>query len=104
MKIAVINFSGNVGKTTIANYLLAPRMNAKLFTVETINYDESFDDSGLRFKGKSFIDLQEELLYHDSAIVDIGSSNVETLALYGFRGLRLPTTEAMMVIVLFPAF
>lgn len=26
MKVAVINFSGNVGKTTIARHLLLPRM------------------------------------------------------------------------------
>ena len=26
MKVAVINFSGNVGKTTVARHLLAPRI------------------------------------------------------------------------------
>lgn len=26
MKLAVINFSGNVGKTTVARHLLAPRI------------------------------------------------------------------------------
>jgi serine/threonine protein kinase len=35
---------------------------------------------------------------------DLYSLGIIFLALYGFRGLRLPTTEAMMVIVLFPAF
>jgi len=29
MKVAVINFSGNVGKTTVARHLLAPRMEGR---------------------------------------------------------------------------
>ena len=38
MKIAVINFSGNVGKTTIARHLLLPRIDgAELFSVESLN-------------------------------------------------------------------
>ncbi len=41
MKVAVINFSGNVGKTTIAGHLLVPRIDgAELIAVETINADE----------------------------------------------------------------
>ena len=41
MKIAVINFSGNVGKTTIARHLLLPRIpGAELITVESVNADE----------------------------------------------------------------
>ena len=41
MKVAVINFSGNVGKTTIARHLLVPRMaGAELIAVESINADE----------------------------------------------------------------
>ena len=31
MKIAVINFSGNVGKTTVARHLLQPRINGAIF-------------------------------------------------------------------------
>ena len=40
MKVAVINFSGNVGKTTIARHLLAPRIpDADFIAVESINAD-----------------------------------------------------------------
>ena len=40
MKIAIANFSGNVGKTTIARHLLAPRLNdAPLISVESANSD-----------------------------------------------------------------
>ena len=38
MKIAVINFSGNVGKTTVARHLLLPRIQgAELISVESVN-------------------------------------------------------------------
>ncbi|SAL60199.1 StbB family protein [Caballeronia humi] len=79
MKVAIINFSGNVGKTTLARQLLAPRMKAPEFAVETINAgasDETDGDVG-RLKGKEFGSLQEDLMQLDSAIVDIGASNVE---------------------------
>jgi len=75
MKIAVINFSGNVGKSTVAKHLLLPRMNgAELIAIETINADEGADDM---VKGKYFGQLQEQLLAVDDAVVDIGASNVE---------------------------
>jgi hypothetical protein len=78
MKVAIINFSGNVGKTTVAKQLLAPRMHAPEFAIETINAGAS-DDAGEveRLRGKEFGALQEELMQLDSAIVDIGASNVE---------------------------
>lgn len=78
MKVAIINFSGNVGKTTIARQLLAPRMQALEFAVETINVGASDNDGAAeRMRGKEFGNLQEELMQIDSAIVDIGASNVE---------------------------
>ena len=41
MKVAVINFSGNVGKSTIARHLLTPRIEgAELISIESINADE----------------------------------------------------------------
>lgn len=78
MKVAVINFSGNVGKTTIARQLLGSRMDADEFAVETINAgasDENVRTS--RIKGKDFGDLQEDLMLMESAIVDVGASNAE---------------------------
>ncbi|WP_250479853.1 MULTISPECIES: StbB family protein [unclassified Caballeronia] len=76
MKLAVINFSGNPGKTTLVDNLLAPRMNAPKFEVETINAGSSSTDAE-RLKGKDYGSLQEELMTLDSAIVDVGASNVE---------------------------
>lgn len=79
MKIAVINFSGNVGKTTIAAHLLSPRMNgAPVFSIESINQDASKDGVDVeKMRGKHFGRLREELLLLDDAIIDVGASNIE---------------------------
>lgn len=75
MKVAVINFSGNVGKSTVARHLLAPRMNgATVVPVESINSDGTQDEA---IKGKQFGELQEALMLLDDAVVDVGASNVE---------------------------
>ncbi|WP_342616482.1 StbB family protein [Rhodoferax sp. GW822-FHT02A01] len=75
MKLAVINFSGNVGKSTVARHLLAPRLkNAQLIAVESINSDGSQDEA---IRGKQFGELLEALALMGDAVVDIGASNVE---------------------------
>ena len=76
MKIAVINFSGNVGKTTVARHLLAPRLNnAQVIAVESINSDGNAEADAIR--GKQFGELLEAMALMDDAVVDIGASNVE---------------------------
>lgn len=79
MKVVVINFSGNVGKSTIAAHLLKPRMNnAALFSVETLNDDAASDGVDVEtYKGKKYKELQEEIFLLEDAIVDVGASNVE---------------------------
>lgn len=78
-RIAVINFSGNVGKTTISGHLLKPRMNgAPIFSIESINSGADADGLDVeKMKGKKFGNLLDELMVLDSAIVDVGASNVE---------------------------
>jgi len=79
MKVAVLNYSGTVGKTTVAAHLLSPRMNkAPVFAIETIN--ETVDGFGInvhQIKGKNFRDLFNKLTMLDDAIIDIGASNIE---------------------------
>lgn len=66
MKIAVINFSGNVGKSTVARHLLFPRLrNAQLIAIESINSDGSQDEA---IRGKQFGQLQEALALLDHPI------------------------------------
>ena len=86
MKVAVINFSGNVGKTTVARHLLQPRiLEAELVTIESINADEGQSQS---LRGRHFAELQEYLQIAENVVVDIGASNVEELlaSMKRFRG------------------
>lgn len=77
MKLAVISFSGNVGKSTIARHLLAPRLpGARVIAIESINADEGQSQS---MRGFQFGELQEYLQSVDDVVVDIGASNVEEL-------------------------
>ncbi|NYT79532.1 plasmid stability protein StbB [Alcaligenaceae bacterium] len=79
MKIAVLNYSGSVGKTIMASHLLAPRMhNAPIFAIESTN--ETAGDLGLdvdQLRGEQFGQLFRELLMLDDAIIDVGASNIE---------------------------
>lgn len=77
MKIAVINFSGNVGKSTVAKHLLKPRMgDCEVISVESINAD---DLDAEQVRGKQFGDVLEAIGVMDNVVVDIGASNVEEL-------------------------
>lgn len=79
MKVAILNYSGSVGKTVIASHLLAPRMNgAQIFAVESTN--ETAADLGLdidQLRGEQFGRLFRDLLILDDAIIDVGASNIE---------------------------
>lgn len=103
MIVAVINFSGNVGKTTIARHLLAPRLgNAEVIPIESINADEAENDYTLR--GKQYGALQQYLATVEHAVVDVGASNVEDFMMlmqqyHGSHGdfdyFVVPTVPAM---------
>ena len=79
MKIAVLNYTGSVGKTVVASHLLAPRLNhAQIFAIESTN--ETAEDLGLdvdQLRGMQFGKLFRGLLTLDDAIVDVGASNIE---------------------------
>jgi hypothetical protein len=79
MKVAVVNLSGNVGKTTVAAHLLKPRMgDAQIFSIESVNQDAGADGLEVeQMRGKAFGALLDELMERDRAIVDVGASNVE---------------------------
>ena len=101
MKLAVINFSGNVGKTTVARHLLAPRIpGCQVVAVESINAD---DGQPVTIRGRQFAQLQEFLQSVDHVVVDIGASNVEELlklmrryrdSQQDFDGFVVPTVPA----------
>ncbi|MFG8764955.1 StbB family protein [Pseudomonas aeruginosa] len=78
MYVMTINFSGNSGKSTISDNMLAPRMeNAEIIRVETINAHEGDDADNL--KGKEYGQIIDGLALFENAVVDVGSSNVQDL-------------------------
>lgn len=78
MKVAVLNYTGTVGKTTIAAHMLSPRMNdAEIFAIETIN--ETAEGLGVdveKIRGEKFRELIKKLMLLDDAIIDVGASNI----------------------------
>ena len=80
MKIAVVNFSGNVGKTTLSKHMLAPKLNARRITVESIN--ASAEGADAEIKANQYQDLALDLSIaqdDEHYVVDIGSSNIEAV-------------------------
>ena len=79
MKVAILNYTGTVGKTTIAAHLFSPRLNnAPIFAVETIN--ETAEGLGMdvnKIRGEKFRELFTKLMKLDDAIIDVGASNSE---------------------------
>ncbi|WP_244589992.1 StbB family protein [Xenorhabdus budapestensis] len=75
MKMAVLNNSGNVGKSTICQTLLKPRLkDAEIIRVETINSDGTNDN---KLSAKEFDEILKCIDDTDCTIIDIGSSNIE---------------------------
>lgn len=75
MKVAVVNYSGNVGKTTVARHLLSPRMgDCPILFVESINEGGNAESN---IKGRDFKEVLREIPVHTKVVVDVGSSNIE---------------------------
>lgn len=76
---ACLNYTGTIGKTTIAAHLLLPRIEgATIIGVESIN--ETAESLGLeieKIRGNAFRELFKKLMLADEVIVDIGASNIE---------------------------
>ena len=74
MKIAVLNYSGNVGKTTIANEVLKANLpDYEIITIDSVNIA---GDEKIVFRGEEADKIFTELLVQENAILDIGSSNL----------------------------
>lgn len=76
MKIAVINFHGGVGKSTVSRHLLLPRLkNARLIAVESINTGAGADET---YRGDEYREIMRDFLSHDHVVLDVGASNIES--------------------------
>ncbi len=96
MKVAVMNMSGNVGKTTIARQLLAPRLGAPVIPIESINADDQEVEALLR--GSQYGELLAQIGGLSRAVIDVGASNVEDL-LEGMRLYRGSADEEFDVVI-----
>lgn len=75
LKLAVLNNSGNVGKSTICQTLLKPRLEeSEIIRVETINSDGSTDE---KLSAKDYDEIIKRIDDQDCTIIDVGSSNIE---------------------------
>ena len=80
MQIAILNYSGNVGKTTIARDILKNNLdNHSIISIDTINTDGKEE---IIIKGEDGDKIYAELLFQDNVILDIGSSNLEIFLKY----------------------
>jgi MinD-like ATPase involved in chromosome partitioning or flagellar assembly len=79
MKVVVMNYTGTVGKTTIASHLLLPRINnSSIIAVESFN--ESAAGIGIKvdqIKADKFKDIFRKIIDTDAPIIDVGTSNIE---------------------------
>lgn len=81
MRIATISMSGNVGKTTLAKNLFYPRLpGADLFEIETLNNGIKLKSASIKtLRGSSYGALIDSIMLSESAVVDIGASNIEVV-------------------------
>lgn len=75
LKAAILNNSGNVGKSTICQAMLKPRLeDAEIIKVETINSDGTNDS---KLSAKEFDEILKRIDDVDCTLIDIGASNIE---------------------------
>lgn len=75
LKAAILNNSGNVGKSTICQVMLKPRLeDAEIIKVETINSDGTNDS---KLSAKEFDEILKRIDDVDCTLIDVGASNIE---------------------------
>lgn len=78
--IALINLSGNTGKTTLAKHLFGPLLNARRIAIEDVNTGDGEPD--LQIAAKQFDCLAADLNVADddeNIVIDIGASNAKSM-------------------------
>ena len=77
-RIAVINSSGNTGKSLVSNYMLRPNMDLQRhYVINNMSmYSKTYSDE-IILSGENFNEALKALSNLDSAIVDISADNTE---------------------------
>ncbi|VVN28966.1 hypothetical protein PS623_04681 [Pseudomonas fluorescens] len=79
--IVVINRSGNTGKSTASDHMIAPRFNgAEVLRIESINSHEGDDTDNLR--GDQYGQILRGIAILPASVIDVGSSNAEDFVNY----------------------
>ena len=83
-RIVIISMVGDIGKSTIADVFLCPRMNdVTMLRVETINSSgESPALTELKYRGDQLDKVMVAAAKAKSCIIDVGTSNVESFLLH----------------------
>lgn len=77
MNVMIINYSGNVGKSTLSKYLFEPRLeNCKLYSIESINANDHEKDN---IRGNALGIILDDMVHYDNCLIDVGSSNSEVV-------------------------
>ncbi len=82
--IVLLSYTGKSGKSTMTNNLFEPRMlNPTIFRIETINESGQMSNVNMevKLKGREIEKLMTSLSKTDCAIIDVGSSNIESFLL-----------------------
>lgn len=75
LKAVILNNSGNVGKSTLCQAMLKPRLEgAEIIKVETINTDGTTDS---KLSAKEFDEILKRIDDSDCSLIDVGASNIE---------------------------
>ncbi|AXT95635.1 hypothetical protein C0159_01705 [Moraxella catarrhalis] len=82
MNIAVLNFSPNVGKTTVAKNLLLPRLPLSYVAIESIHDNADVHKRDTIITTNDYPALAHRLLAEENLLVDIGSFQIEKLLHY----------------------
>lgn len=104
LSLAVLNCSGNVGKTTLTRQLLAPRLAGHAVAMmESINADETGDQGVEVVLAGEASRIHERMLLGESLIVDIGASNVEEYLRWLEESDSAHTDYALFIVPVVPA-
>ncbi|MCB6185093.1 hypothetical protein LIN78_16215 [Leeia sp. TBRC 13508] len=84
MIVAILGFSGNVGKTTIANNLFGPYLGVNPIHLESTNHIQSVSNSDKNLvleKADMFIieTIYEKVAFEENLVLDVGASDLKAL-------------------------
>lgn len=100
MKIAVLNYSGNVGKTTIARDVLSYRLpDYEMISVESVNSDGK---ESLVIRGEDGDKIYTEVILNDNLIMDVGSSNLEAFLRSGEKESEIINSIDIFIVPVTP--